>query len=101
MHRRTVALICLSSSFVLIMACVGAFVIYQRLFIIKIYSMPSESMEPTIMGHDKGYNLSTNMNHSEDVHDHILVDRTAYKWKLPARGDIIAFKAEKKADKAA
>ena len=67
----------------------------------RVYYIPSEAMEPTLMGHDAGQNPLTGATYSSEIHDHILVDRLVYRFTEPKRGDIIVFLAEKKADKSA
>ncbi len=84
----------------LIIAGVLVFLVI-RPFFLQAFFIPSESMEPTLLGHDKGFNASTNQNYNDSVHDHIFVDKLSYRLREPKRDEIIVFKAEKKADKAA
>src|SRR5438105_9604558 len=84
----------------LIIAGVLVFLVI-RPFFLQAFFIPSESMEPTLMGHNAGYNASTNQTYNDSVHDHIFVDKLSYRLREPKRGEIIVFKAEKKADKAA
>ena len=84
----------------LIIAGVLVFLVI-RPFFLQAFFIPSESMEPTLLGHDRGYNPSTNQNYPDSVHDHIFVDKLSYRLRDPKRDEIIVFKAEKKADKAA
>jgi signal peptidase I len=95
---RILAVGCLGVPLVLVAFAFVAYISYQRYFPVRVYSMPSESMEPTIMGHDKGYNANTGQTYSDTVHDHIVTDRNVYAARLPNRGDIVVFRAEKKAD---
>jgi len=93
----------------LIAACVVVFVallasggfLFYRISAIKVYYIPSVAMEPTLMGHEKGFDPATGHAYKDEVHDHVMVYRRAYVTSLPKRGDIIVFNAEKKADKAA
>jgi len=81
----------------LIIAGVLVFLVI-RPFFLQAFFIPSESMEPTLMGHNKG--LSQTMEEYPDtVHDHIFVNKMVYRLRDPKRGEIIVFKAEKKADK--
>jgi signal peptidase I len=84
----------------LIIAGVLVFLVI-RPFFLQAFFIPSESMEPTLLGHDKGYNPATSQNYGDSVHDHIFVDKLSYRLRDPKRDEIIVFKAEKKADKAA
>jgi signal peptidase I len=81
----------------LIIAGVLVFLVI-RPFFLQAFFIPSESMEPTLLGHDKGYNSTTNQNYTDTVHDHIFVDKLSYRLREPRRDEIIVFKAEKKAD---
>jgi signal peptidase I len=78
----------------------GGFLFY-RISGIKVYYIPSPAMEPTLMGHDKGFDRAAGLAYKDEVHDHVMVYRRAYLTTLPKRGEIIVFNAEKKADKAA
>ena len=81
----------------LIIAGVLVFLVI-RPFFLQAFFIPSESMEPTLMGHNKG--ISPTMEEYQDtVHDHIFVNKMVYRLREPKRGEIIVFKAEKKADK--
>jgi signal peptidase I len=57
-------------------------------------------MEPTLMGHNRGIS-QTGEEYFDTVHDHIFVNKMVYRMREPRRGEIIVFKAEKKADKSA
>jgi len=70
-----------------------------RPFFVQAFFIPSESMEPTLMGHTKGLSMSGEV-HQETIHDHIFVNKLAYRIGEPKRGDIIVFRAEKRADSA-
>ena len=84
----------------LIIAGVLVFLVI-RPFFLQAFFIPSESMEPTLQGHEKGRNNQTNQDYPDSVHDHIFVDKLSYRLRDPHRGEIIVFRAEKKADKAA
>ena len=64
---------------------------------IHVVYMPSESMEPTIMGHKEGMS-STGVMYPSEVHDRVLINTRAYRSEPPHSGDIIAFLAPKEAD---
>jgi len=64
-----------------------------RPFFLQAFFIPSESMEPTLMGHTAGDR------HSDTVHDHIFVWKLGYRLGQPKPGDIIVFRAERKADR--
>jgi signal peptidase I len=81
----------------LIIAGVLVFLII-RPFFVQAFFIPSESMEPTLLGHNAGVNPETNSNHSDTVHDHIFVNKLIYRYSEPQRGDVIVFKAPKEAD---
>jgi len=80
----------------LIIAGVLVFLIIRPFFVQAFY-IPSESMEPTLLGHDAGVSPS-NISHADTVHDHIFVNKLVYRYSEPERGDIIVFKAPKEAD---
>ncbi len=69
-----------------------------RPFFLQAFFIPSESMEPTLMGHKHGYNSATNKNYPDDVNDHIFVNKLSVRYSNPKHGDIIVFKAPKRAD---
>src|ERR1044071_8662836 len=83
----------------LIIAGVLVFMIIRPFFLQAFY-IPSESMEPTLMGHNVGYGAS-NTRYDDAIHDHIFVNKLIYRLREPRRGDIIVFRAEKKADRSA
>lgn len=83
----------------LIIAAILVFLIVRPFFVQAFY-IPSESMEPTLMGHDAGYNPATNTDYPTAIHDHIFVNKLVYRLRDPRRGEIIVFRAEKKADTA-
>ncbi len=64
----------------------------------QLFYIPSEAMEPTLLGHELGQNNVTGINHTDSVHDHIAVNKLIYRLNDPQRGDIIVFKAPKEAD---
>ena len=67
-----------------------------RPFLVQAFFIPSESMEPTLQGHDRS---SPSDDYKDSIHDHIFVNKLVYRTRNPERGEIIVFKAEKKADK--
>jgi signal peptidase I len=81
----------------LIIAGVLVFLII-RPFFVQAFFIPSESMEPTLLGHDAGTNPITGTPHSDTVHDHIFVNKLVYRYSEPQRGDVIVFKAPARAD---
>lgn len=68
-----------------------------RPFFVQAFFIPSESMEPTLLGHNAGPSPSGD-NHAETVHDHIFVNKLIYRLGEPQRSDIIVFRAPKNAD---
>ncbi len=80
----------------LIIAGVLVFLIIRPFFVQAFY-IPSESMEPTLLGHDPGTN-NLGVSHTDSVHDHIFVNKLIYRTGDPQHGDIIVFKAPKEAD---
>ncbi|MCC6731187.1 MAG: signal peptidase I [Chthonomonadales bacterium] len=80
----------------LIIAGVLVFLII-RPFFLQAFFIPSESMEPTLMGHQAGLS-PTGVNHTDTINDHIFVNKLLYRFREPRRGEIIVFRAEKKAD---
>ena len=84
----------------LIIAGVLVFLVIRPFFLQAFY-IPSESMEPTLMGHRKGYNPATDQTYPDDVNDRIFVNKLLYRFREPAHGDIIVFRAPKEADVAA
>ena len=81
----------------LIIAGVLVFLIIRPFFVQAFY-IPSESMEPTLLGHDPGLAMQTGVNHTDSVHDHIFVNKMTYRLGAPKHGDIVVFKAPKEAD---
>lgn len=77
----------------LIIAGVLVFLII-RPFFVQAFFIPSESMEPTLMGHDQG----ADHEHTDTIHDHIFVNKLVYRYSEPQHGDIIVFKAPASAD---
>lgn len=75
----------------LIIAGVLVFLII-RPFFVQAFFIPSESMEPTLLGHDEA------RGRPDTVHDHIFVNKLVYRYGDPHREDIIVFKAPKEAD---
>jgi signal peptidase I len=76
----------------LIIAGILVFLIIRPFFVQAFY-IPSESMEPTLLGHSAGFN-----GHEDTVHDHIFVNKLIYRYSDPKFRDIIVFKAPKSAD---
>jgi signal peptidase I len=68
-----------------------------RPFFVQAFYIPTESMEPTLCGHEPGMSR-TGVTYSDSCHDHIFVNKLVYRLGDPAPGDIIVFRAEKKAD---
>jgi signal peptidase I len=81
----------------LIIAGVLVFLVIRPFFLQAFY-IPSESMEPTLMGHKKGYNPATDQTYTDDVNDRIFVNKLLYRFREPDHGDIIVFRAPKEAD---
>ncbi len=71
-----------------------------RPFFIQGFFIPSASMEKTLMGHDAGRNPDTGFSYPDTIHDHLFVNKLAYRIGEPKQGDIIVFKAPKEADMA-
>jgi len=69
-----------------------------RPFFLQAFFIPSESMEPTLMGHTAGLS-QTGDTYPNTIHDHIFVNKLVYRYSDPQPGDIIVFRAEKKADR--
>ncbi|HLV81381.1 MAG TPA: signal peptidase I [Chthonomonadaceae bacterium] len=67
-----------------------------RPFFFQAFFIPSESMEPTLLGHDAG--LHNNRWHADTAHDYLFVNKLVYRYREPDRGDIIVFRAPKEAD---
>lgn len=81
----------------LIIAGVLVFLIIRPFFVQAFY-IPSESMEPTLLGHEPGHNMVTGIDHNDAVHDHIFVSKLSYRLGDPQHGDIVVFKAPAVAD---
>lgn len=81
----------------LIIAGVLVFLIIRPFFVQAFY-IPSESMEPTLQGHDAGPNRDSTADYPDTIHDHIFVNKLIYRFEEPQHGDIIVFKAPKNAD---
>ncbi len=80
----------------LIIAGVLVFMII-RPFFLQAFFIPSESMEPTLMGHTVGETI-LGQKHNDEVHDHIFVNKLVYRYSDPKPGDIIVFRAPAQAD---
>ena len=82
----------------LIIAGILVFLII-RPFFVQAFFIPSESMEPTLLGHDTGARSDSAAGpHTDTVHDHIFVNKLIYRFSEPNRGDIIVFRAPARAD---
>jgi signal peptidase I len=68
---------------------------------VRVYVISSEAMEPTLMGHERGYSPGTGVTHTEAIHDSILVDTRAFQDSPPQPGEIIVFRAPARADTSA
>ena len=84
----------LSESFVL--AGILVFLII-RPFLLQAFYIPTESMETTLMGHDEGRSTTGDI-YKDTVHDHLFVDKLSFNLRSPRRGEIIVFRAPKRAD---
>jgi signal peptidase I len=80
----------------LILAGVLVFLVI-RPFLLQAFFIPTESMEPSLMGHDVGRS-SSGAPYTDSVHDHLFVNKLAYRLGSPKRGDIAVFRAPKDAD---
>jgi signal peptidase I len=80
----------------LIIASILVFLLIRPFFVQAFY-IPSESMEPTLCGHERGIS-PTGVTYSDSCHDHLFVNKLAYRIGNPKRFDVIVFRAEKKAD---
>ncbi len=80
----------------LIVAGILVFLII-RPFFVQAFFIPSESMEPTLMGHPAGFSPGGSY-HAEAINDHIFVSKLGYRFHAPQHGDVIVFRAERKAD---
>jgi signal peptidase I len=80
----------------LILAGVLVFLVI-RPFFLQAFFIPTESMEPNLMGHDAGRSI-TGDNYPNTIHDHLFVNKLAYRLGDPRRGDIAVFRAPKEAD---
>jgi signal peptidase I len=81
----------------LLVAGVLVFLIIRPFFMQAFY-IPSESMEPTLMGHEAGYNHITGDSPATSIHDKLFVNKLAFRIGQPAREEIIVFRAPKVAD---
>ncbi len=70
-----------------------------RPFFVQAFFIPTGSMEPTLHGHEPGRDTVTGVKYTDSVHDHIFVNKLAYRMGEPKRGDIIVFRAPKEADR--
>jgi signal peptidase I len=85
----------------LIIAGVLVFMII-RPFFLQAFFIPSESMEPTLMGHQAGpSSANLDQNYPSTIHDHIFVNKLVYRYSDPKPGDIIVFRAPARADMSA
>lgn len=68
-----------------------------RPYLVQAFYIPTESMEPTLQGHGAGVSASGVL-YKDTIHDRIFVDKLSYRFHPPRRGDVIVFRAERKAD---
>ncbi len=80
----------------LIIAGVLVFLVI-RPYLLQAFYIPSESMEPTLMGHLQGPNQDGH-DYKHTIHDHIFVNKLIYRYSNPKHGDIIVFRAPASAD---
>lgn len=80
----------------LIVAGVLVFLVI-RPFFLQAFFIPSQSMEPTLLGHDAGRSV-TGEEYNDTVHDHIFVNKLVYRYSKPQHGDVIVFRAPAYAD---
>ncbi len=80
----------------LIIAGVLVFLVI-RPFFLQAFFIPSQSMEPTLLGHDAGQ-TSYGENYTDTVHDHIFVNKLVYRFSKPHHGDVVVFRAKADAD---
>jgi signal peptidase I len=66
-----------------------------RPFVVQAFFIPSASMEPTLLGHDRGRPVphEPGQFYARTVHDRILVNKFIYRLRTPERGDIVVFRA--------
>lgn len=77
----------------------GIFVfLVVRPFFLQAYYIPSESMEPTLCGHEAGHSPA-GVYYPTACHDRLFASKISYRFHEPQRGDIIVFRAEAKADR--
>jgi signal peptidase I len=81
----------------LILAGVLVFMII-RPFFMQAFFIPTESIEPTLQGHESGFNARTGQQYASTIHDHIFVNKLTYRLRDPRRGEIVVFRAPKEAD---
>ena len=67
-----------------------------RPFFVQAFYIPSESMEPTLLGHEPG--ASGRYPHDDSAHDRLFVNKLVYRYSEPQHGDIIVFRAPASAD---
>jgi signal peptidase I len=80
----------------LIIAGVLVFLVI-RPFFLQAFFIPSQSMEPTLLGHDAGPGPGGET-YNDTVHDHIFVNKLVYRYSKPQPGDVIVFRAPAHAD---
>jgi signal peptidase I len=81
----------------LLVAGVLVFMIVRPFFMQAFY-IPSESMEPTLMGHEAGFNHRTGESPPTAIKDKLFVNKFVYFIGEPKREDIVVFRAPKEAD---
>ncbi len=68
-----------------------------RPFFLQAFFIPSQSMEPTLMGHDAG-DTRTGDNYTDTIHDNLFVNKLVYRYSKPQHGDVVVFRAAAHAD---
>jgi len=66
-----------------------------RPFVVQAFFIPSASMEPTLLGHERGEPIHYQPGdvYPSTVHDRILVNKFIYRLRRPERGDVVVFRA--------
>jgi signal peptidase I len=68
-----------------------------RPFFLQAFFIPSQSMEPTLMGHDAGPGPGGE-NYTDSIHDNLFVNKLVYRYSKPQHGDVVVFRAPAHAD---
>ena len=69
-----------------------------RPFFLQAFFIPSQSMEPTLLGHDAGKPMSNDKDYTDTVHDNLFVNKLVYRYSKPQHGDVVVFRAPAHAD---